>query len=268
MLLKTVLIPKGQPKFPSPQVQSNESEIFVGMADEFDSIEDSKTPSTLNPTDPQQFFCGHITNVVDNNDDQTYSSATLDERVEGKSAVLSNYQSSSVSDDYQTTLRDNNLASNCEENNHNHPIYIQWFALCMKDLSDQELLYQATHENTNLNYERRLADSGATCHITNSDEEMSNVERVSINVMVGNGRQVKCTKRGDVLITNGAKQLQLKNVLYAPTFSKNIISIGLLCNKDSAVNSVVTWTSDGMTLKTLMGGQATQLQERWSSTLL
>jgi hypothetical protein len=85
--------------------------MFVGMADEFDSIEDSKTPSNVNPTTPQQFFCGHITDVVDNDDDQTYSSATLDERMEGEAAASSNYQDSSISDDYQTTLRDNDLAS-------------------------------------------------------------------------------------------------------------------------------------------------------------
>ena len=154
------------------------------MADEFDSIKHSESPPTLNPTDPQQIFCGHITDVVDDDDDQTYSSATMDERVEEEAAVLSSYQSSSVSDYYQTTLRDNELASNCEENNHGHPIYMRWFAQRMKDLSDQELLYQATHENTNLNYERWLADSIATCHKTNSDAEILNVKRVSINVRV------------------------------------------------------------------------------------
>jgi hypothetical protein len=102
--------------------------------------------------------------------------------------------------------------------------------------------------------ERWLADSGATCHITNSDRYMSNVETVSVNVMVGNGKQVNCTKRGDVFIGSGNQSLKLCRVLYAPTFSKNIISIGLLFNIDQKNNTTVTWTAVGMVLKTLQGG--------------
>ena len=38
-------------------------------------------------------------------------------------------------------------------------------------------------------------------------------------------------------------------MLYAPTFSKNIISIGLLCNNNAIDKPVVTWSSTGMTLR-------------------
>ena len=81
------------------------------------------------------------------------------------------------------------------------------------------------------------------------------MKQVSVDVTVGNGRRVNCTKRGDVLISNGAKHLKLTRVLYAPTFSKNIISIGLLCDKNARDNSIVTWTSSGMNLKTKQGGE-------------
>ena len=42
--------------------------------------------------------------------------------------------------------------------------------------------------------ERWLADTGATTHITMSDEYMTNVENVNISVIVGDGKEVVCTK--------------------------------------------------------------------------
>ena len=46
------------------------------------------------------------------------------------------------------------------------------------------------------NSEHWLADTGATSHITMSDTHMTNVEEVDITVMVGNGNEITCTKRG------------------------------------------------------------------------
>ena len=68
-------------------------------------------------------------------------------------------------------------------------------------------------------------------------------------------RRVKCTKSGDITISNGNRQLKLTRVLFAPTFTKNIISIGLLCRKNNRDNSVVTWTASGMKLNTQRGGE-------------
>ena len=50
--------------------------------------------------------------------------------------------------------------------------------------------------------ERWLADTGATTHITMTDEYMTTVENVKVSVIVGYGKEVVCTKRGDILISN------------------------------------------------------------------
>jgi len=74
--------------------------------------------------------------------------------------------------------------------------------------------------------ERWLADTGATTHITMTDEYMTNVENVNVSVIVGDGKEVVCTKRGDILITNKTCSMLLRKVLYTPHFHKNIVSIG------------------------------------------
>ena len=61
---------------------------------------------------------------------------------------------------------------------------------------------------------------------------MTNVEKVKVRVIVGDGKEVLCTKRGDVLVTSSnGKTLHLKKVLYTPLFHKNIVSIGVFVQK-------------------------------------
>lgn len=43
-----------------------------------------------------------------------------------------------------------------------------------------------------------LADTGATSHISTNNRLMFNVENVSVHVIVGDGKEVVCTKCGDV----------------------------------------------------------------------
>ena len=76
--------------------------------------------------------------------------------------------------------------------------------------------------------ERWLADTGATSHITMCNKYMTNVKAVNVRVVVGDGKEVICKERGDVCVRNKVtnETLLLKNVLYTPTFHKNIISIG------------------------------------------
>ena len=75
--------------------------------------------------------------------------------------------------------------------------------------------------------EKWLADTGATTHISMSDRHMTNAEDVSIKVIVGDGNEVLCTKRGDVTISDGKNKMLLQRVLHAPSFHKNIVSVGL-----------------------------------------
>ena len=51
-------------------------------------------------------------------------------------------------------------------------------------------------------------DIGATSHITTNNRLMFNVENVSVRVIVGDGKEVVCTKRGDVLL-NGKNGVTL-----------------------------------------------------------
>ena len=96
-----------------------------------------------------------------------------------------------------------------------------------------------TNKNENRNFsilfdgsiEKWLGDTGATSHVTYSDAYMTNVTHVKTKVTVGDGNEVVCTKRGDILImTNDSTQVLLKNVLYSPDFHQNIISIGRFAN--------------------------------------
>ena len=88
----------------------------------------------------------------------------------------------------------------------------------------------------NVNDEQWLADTGATTHITTSDAGMTNVENVNVKVLVGDGTEVICRKRGDITVANGDQVLHLRNVLYTRHFAKNIVSVGqLLKNSDYSV---------------------------------
>ena len=95
--------------------------------------------------------------------------------------------------------------------------------------------------------ENWLADTGATCHITMCDNGMTNVDNVRVRVVVGDGKEVLCTKRGDVLVKNKdtGEAMMLKKVLYAPSFKKNIVSVGTFVREG---NCSVTMTGNKMTL--------------------
>ena len=95
-------------------------------------------------------------------------------------------------------------------------------------------------------YDIWLADSGASSHITMDDRGMTNIENVHVLVIVGDGKEVLCTKRGDILLTgqNGQKVL-LKKVLYTNCIHKNLISIGTFVLKG---NYEVTMKGSNLTL--------------------
>ena len=61
---------------------------------------------------------------------------------------------------------------------------------------------------------------------------MTNVTTVNVKVIVGDGSEVVCTKRGDILTSDGTHKMLLKRVLYAPSFHKNIVSVGLFVSNN------------------------------------
>ena len=73
---------------------------------------------------------------------------------------------------------------------------------------------EATLCAVNVGGEKWLADTGALSHITMFDRGMTNTKNISIHVIVGDGKEVLCTKRGDVhLQGQGGETLILKKVL-------------------------------------------------------
>ena len=132
----------------------------------------------------------------------------------------------------------------------NMPIY-EWFTHRMNHNFSLHSCNVARVNLVNM-VERWIVDSGAMAHITNSDLHLTLPQSVSIKVMIGNGKEIVCIKWGNVLIKNGGQTLQLKRVLFAPTFMKNIISLGLLlCTNSRADNAVVTMPAHEKSLKTM-----------------
>ncbi len=82
-----------------------------------------------------------------------------------------------------------------------------------------------------------LLDSGATCHVTHNAAHMTNVGKAIRNITVGNGEQVSTLSQGDIFIKDNASDtapgyVSLHDVFYAPTFTKNIISLRQLFDDD------------------------------------
>ncbi len=211
-------------------------------------------------------------NTPDNTSDKEQASATYKNTLAGNDFYATNFDNvedsnetgdeDSVDDDYIALYEPHTFASMLlqHDNNYNDepmgvrnmPVY-DWFTHRMNHDFSLHSCNVATVNSINI-VERWLVDSGATAHITNSDLPLTSPQSVSVKVMIGNGKEIVCIKRGNVLVKNGGQTLQLKQVLFAPTFTKNIISLGLLCTNSRADNAVVTMTAHKMSLKTKSGG--------------
>ena len=73
-----------------------------------------------------------------------------------------------------------------------------------------------------------ISDSGATCHITNCESNLYDVEFVNQNVKLANGAKAEVVKIGKVDFKFGTKRLVLHNVKYSPSFTLNLMSVGQL----------------------------------------
>jgi hypothetical protein len=75
-----------------------------------------------------------------------------------------------------------------------------------------------------------LGDSGASCHMTHSDEGFTNWRNISSEVQLGNGEILKATKIGDKKMTiiqkdGSKKNITLKDCKYVPGMQVNLFSI-------------------------------------------
>lgn len=70
-------------------------------------------------------------------------------------------------------------------------------------------------------------DSGSTAHLASSSGMLNSVlnDCTGKKVIVGNGSQIPITCSGSSLISSNSHGLSLKNILVAPHFIKNLISV-------------------------------------------
>ena len=92
--------------------------------------------------------------------------------------------------------------------------------------SDMILMVQ---RNTNINKTTWVADTGASCHMTNSLEGMTNLKDVNRTVTIGNGKKMVVKKNGTwncFIIDKGIKKLvTLTDVNYIPELYCNLFAI-------------------------------------------
>ena len=89
-----------------------------------------------------------------------------------------------------------------------------------------------------------LVDSGASNHIINSSDTLSNVQKHYENIQIANGSKLSIHAIGD---TNSL----IKYVLISPQFSTNLISVGQLVDK----NCDVRFSRDGCIVQDQVSGK-------------
>ena len=81
-----------------------------------------------------------------------------------------------------------------------------------------------------------LADTGASCHMTNNDEGMFDCKNISTPIRVGSGKTLMAIKIGKlkrtVVSKNGSSQvIVLQEVKYVPELWVNLFSVGQALKK-------------------------------------
>lgn len=109
------------------------------------------------------------------------------------------------------------------------------------DEDDPAFIAVVENEASNVEAEHWLIDSGATVHVTNDDNCMTDIKPCIRRVVIGDGTWLKPTKQGTIKLTNRENQvLILHNVLHVPSFTKNIISVAMLMTKGNTLRATLT----------------------------
>ena len=88
---------------------------------------------------------------------------------------------------------------------------------CMSDTVCGQQENKNKKKECEIGKETWLADSGATCHLTNDIANIKNQKTVRVAVRVSSGEVVYGTINGDVdLVLSSRKKLRLYDVLYVP----------------------------------------------------
>jgi hypothetical protein len=75
-----------------------------------------------------------------------------------------------------------------------------------------------------------IVDSGCTTHVTSSAELLTNVQKYSGEIVIGDGRSLKAVGRGELRTRvmcddGGYVNITLKDVVVAPQMGRNLLSV-------------------------------------------
>ncbi len=80
-----------------------------------------------------------------------------------------------------------------------------------------------------------VLDTGATSHFTNDVHQLSGVEPAASTVQTADGSVTAIVEKGVAHVSTPAGRITLKDVHHAPLFSRPLISVTKLVDKDRAV---------------------------------
>jgi hypothetical protein len=89
-----------------------------------------------------------------------------------------------------------------------------------------------------------IGDSGASCHMTNSEEGMFNFRSIKQGIKMADGTILEATKCGDIVMTNkdpaSGKEVcfELKGVKYVPGLCKKLFSIKTALKRGASLGSI------------------------------
>jgi hypothetical protein len=88
-------------------------------------------------------------------------------------------------------------------------------------------------ENKNL----WICDTGASCQMTGSSEGLSNIKNINQKVILGDGRNLKAEKIGDLRlkIVNNDSYVVLKDVKVVPDLKVNLFSVSCALNSGASI---------------------------------
>ena len=100
----------------------------------------------------------------------------------------------------------------------------------IKDKEDKVLFVNQTQAEAKINDNLWIADSGASCHMTNSLDGMKDLKEDYAKIKIGSGKTMLATKRGTyegMVISKDNKKtmIQLRNVRYVPEMFCKLISL-------------------------------------------
>jgi hypothetical protein len=126
------------------------------------------------------------------------------------------------------------IAAYCPEKNQDEGMFV---GMTIESGSDEVFeTGGAKQHRMNPELEYWLADTGSSCHVTADGRGLTNFESAyHPGIKVGNGTEALVYGKGSVELIDAksGKQIRLTDVLYAPAFKKNIISVQkLMADRD------------------------------------